>query len=97
MCVLENMVKSAFRSGQVDTSNLTQDSSRTNDLIPRFLGKLKLPGATTVDGPNIQTHVSITVSNPRPPKVNVEHNLIEFVFPGFDLFRPFAETCLQDL
>ena len=23
------------------------------------------------------------------PKGNVEHNLIEFVFPGFDLFRPF--------
>ena len=22
---------------------------------------------------------------------------IEFVFPGFDLFRPFAETFLQDL
>ena len=52
---------------------------------------------TTVDGPNIQTHVSITVANPCPPKVNVEHNLIEIVFPGFDLFRPFAETFLQDL
>ena len=36
----------------------------------------------------------MTVTNPRPPKVNVEHNLIEFVFPGFDLFRPFAETLL---
>ena len=70
------------------------------DLSALEKGKMdtsRVETSPTVDGPNIQTHVSITVANPWPPKVNVEHNLIEFVFPGFDLFRPFAETFLQDL
>ena len=50
---------------------------------------------TTVDGPNLQTPQLMTVTNPRPPRVHVEHDFIEFVLPGFGLFRPFAEALWQ--
>ena len=67
-----------------------------NEYFLFFLASRLEAIATTVDGPNIQTPESITIIN-RPPKVNVEQELIEFLFPGFDLFRPFAKTLLQDL
>ena len=55
------------------------ESGETDLTCPVGLARSCDPASPTVDGPNIQTPQSMTVTNPRPPKVSVEHGFVEFV------------------
>ena len=60
-------------------------------MLDLILTSQKYANVTPLD--SMDKYLILSPTDPQRSMLNIN----EFVFPGFDLFRPFAETFLQDL